>query len=255
MKANILLADDDAVYVATMKDYLARAGYSVWTEANFDDTRRALEQRQFDVAILDVRLTRNDDNKDTGGLLLAKACAPNTPKIVVTAYPNWEDTRETMAPAQDHRAAKMLYLAKQEGPQALLDAITVCLNASKEQRAPEHEAFHERLKDEYLQLLKMVRRDVNNLTLARLLLAIGGALLIFAGGIVVIAGFLGAHEAADRSQVVGTVASLSGIITEVLSKLFDKPIKESQARLDRIRKWLEGQVAPTKKDTLAKRRG
>ena len=277
-KGTILLADNDLDYLTIAKEYLERAGYAVLTAQNFDDTRHALEKGGFNLAVLDVRLTRERDKKDTGGLILAKTHAPKIPKIVITDYPKWDDVRDAMIPSQDGIASNILYVAKREGHQALLDAICVALRASATpavQALSEPESsdvcvplnaspvlpatigqrdFEDRARDELIELLRMVRMHVNNLHKARLLLIVAGSLLIFAGVVVVFVGLLRQPPSAT-TQVVGTVSTLSGVVTGVLSKVFDKPIRESEARMDRVLKWLQNEVSPAGQTASGRARG
>lgn len=84
-KARILFADNDPDFLETRSGFLKEEGYEVVMASSPTDARRKLEQGGIDLAILDVRLTNDDDEKDTSGLALAKAIGHAVPKIILTA--------------------------------------------------------------------------------------------------------------------------------------------------------------------------
>jgi DNA-binding NtrC family response regulator len=86
-KATILFADNHTHFLNTRKEFLERAGYRVITADNLEAARRILEGGQIDLAILDIRLVDDDDEKDTSGLTLARETNRFVPKIILTRFP------------------------------------------------------------------------------------------------------------------------------------------------------------------------
>ncbi len=128
-KAIILFADNDEEFLATRRNTLEQEGYQVLSALNPDEARNILEQGNIDVAILDLRLMNDNDEKDLSGLNLAKRVAPAIPKIILTKFPTVEAVREALAPQLIGLPPAVDFIAKQEGPSALLTAIQKALIA------------------------------------------------------------------------------------------------------------------------------
>lgn len=89
-QATILLADNHEDFLRVRKTSLEQAGYKVSTASNPIEARQLLSRTHFDLAIIDIRLEDNLDEKDISGLILARDCAPSVPKIMLTDYPSLE---------------------------------------------------------------------------------------------------------------------------------------------------------------------
>lgn len=122
-KATILFADNDPDFLRTRSEFLEQEGYLVVPAADPTEARRKLEVGGIDLAILDIRLVDDDDEKDVSGLTLAKEVARTVPKIILTGFPSYEYVREALRPQLDGLPAAVGFVAKQEGTEALLDAI------------------------------------------------------------------------------------------------------------------------------------
>ncbi len=85
VKRGILVVDDDATVLDTLKEYLTAEGYSVATSENGVDALKKIKKKSFDVALLDIKLPDMD-----GLQLLTKihAQCPKTMNIMVTGYPS-----------------------------------------------------------------------------------------------------------------------------------------------------------------------
>lgn len=122
-KANILFADNDLDFLKTRSDYLEREGYRVIPATDLSEVRRRLEGGGIDLAILDIRLRDDDDDKDTSGLTLAKEVARLTPKIILTGFPSVDAVRVALTTQLDGLPAAVDFVGKAEGPKALVRAI------------------------------------------------------------------------------------------------------------------------------------
>jgi len=70
-KARILVADNDLEVLASTSSLLKDEGYEVVQASSFETARRLLEDPKVDLAVLDLRLSREDDASDLGGFDLA----------------------------------------------------------------------------------------------------------------------------------------------------------------------------------------
>ncbi len=119
----ILFADNDRDFLTTRTDYLQRAGHQVIKANSLGEARLALADQYVHLAILDVRLIDDNDAKDTSGLILARDPQFRAvPKIMLTDYPHYMHVREAMGAGYGGVAA-INYLAKAEGPNALIQAV------------------------------------------------------------------------------------------------------------------------------------
>jgi hypothetical protein len=104
---------------------LEQEGYKVLLAVNPTDAKRLLENGGIDLAILDIRLTNDDDEKDTSGLIIAKTVAPSVPKIILTGYPTFANVRESLGyMTTSGMPAAVNFLDKAEGPNAMIHAIS-----------------------------------------------------------------------------------------------------------------------------------
>jgi DNA-binding NtrC family response regulator len=123
VKATILLADNDPDFLQTRGEFLRRAGYRLLTAASPAEASGFLEREDIDLALLDIRLRDDDDEKDTSGLVLAEEEARSVPKIILTGFPSHDYVREALRPRLDGLSAAADFLAKRDGPGAMLAAV------------------------------------------------------------------------------------------------------------------------------------
>jgi len=128
-KATILFADNDPDFLKTRAEFLEQEGYLVIPAASPTEARRKLEVGGIDLAIVDIRLENDDDEKDINGLILTKEVGRSVPKIILTGFPSYEYVREALGPQLNGLPAAVDFIAKQEGPEALLRVIGKALSA------------------------------------------------------------------------------------------------------------------------------
>ena len=88
-KPKIVFADNDKDFLEIRREMLERVGMEVIPVTTVSQARSALSRTDIDLAILDIRLDNNDDEKDITGLLLAAEDSFfSVPKIILTAYTN-----------------------------------------------------------------------------------------------------------------------------------------------------------------------
>lgn len=119
----ILFADNDSDFLDTRAEFLERAGYAVLKACSLGLARQLLADAHVHLSVVDIRMVDDDDDKDVSGLTLAKEPAFRpVPKIILTAFPTYEAVREALGPLLDGLPAAVGFLAKQEGPEALIRA-------------------------------------------------------------------------------------------------------------------------------------
>jgi DNA-binding NtrC family response regulator len=128
-KANILFADNDPDFLKTRAEFLEQEGYRVIPATDPTEARRKLESGGIDLAIIDIRLSDDDDEKDASGLILAKESDRTVPKIILTGFPSVDAVREALKPQLDGLPAAVEFVSKQEGPEVLLTAAEKALSS------------------------------------------------------------------------------------------------------------------------------
>lgn len=118
--AVVLVADNVQKQLQDLQEFLQSRNCDVLTAATPGEARHhLLTQLDIDVAIIDIRLLDDGDQKDTSGLMVARL-RPEVPKIILTAYPSYETTRQAL---NRHLPLAHDYLSKAEGFPKLLSAI------------------------------------------------------------------------------------------------------------------------------------
>jgi DNA-binding response OmpR family regulator len=124
MKKRVLFADNDPDFLDTRSEHLEKAGLEVFKVTSFEEAEKFLSDHWIHLAIIDIRLRDDNDNRDTSGLMLAKQEAyRSVPKIILTRFPSYEYVREALGPALDGLPPAVEFLAKQEGAAAMMQAV------------------------------------------------------------------------------------------------------------------------------------
>jgi DNA-binding response OmpR family regulator len=119
----VLLADNDAHFLNTRARFLQREGYEVIRAFTLQEAEQILSISGAHLAVLDIRLVDDDDDKDISGLTLAKREEfRSIPKIILTRFPSYEGVREALIPRSGAPAA-IDYVGKGEGVSALITAV------------------------------------------------------------------------------------------------------------------------------------
>jgi DNA-binding NtrC family response regulator len=119
---NLLLVDDDRQVLASMADWLSDQGYPTDTATTLADGMTAVNRKQYDLVLVDIRLGRDD------GFELLAHCRknqPGTPVVMITGY----GTVETAVEAIRHGAFD--FLTKPLIDEELLLSIERALNQRK----------------------------------------------------------------------------------------------------------------------------
>jgi len=218
-KATILFADNDPDFLKTRAEFLEQEGYLVIPADDPTEARRKLELGGIDLAIIDIRLVDDDDERDTSGLVLAKEVARSVPKIILTGFPSVDFVREALKLQLDGLPAAVDFVAKQERPETLLRAVRMALGFVTEWLRETIDGTAERLDKDY----EDARRQSRTNYIASLVVAGIGIAIIFAGTVFAISGML----------AFGIASAVGGIVTEAVTYLFFKRVDAANKRMDR----------------------
>jgi DNA-binding response OmpR family regulator len=110
----VLIVEDEAILRESLRDWLKEEGYEVDTAEEGEEALRKIGEKEFGVAVLDMRLPGRD------GLEVLREATAQNPKlrgIIMTAYPSVETAVEAM------KIGAVDYIVKPFGPDALEKAI------------------------------------------------------------------------------------------------------------------------------------
>ena len=139
MRHTILVADNDLEYLSLTKEYLESEGFKVISATTPEEARLVLENLSVDLAVLDLRLSHDWDERDIGGLELARVGNPSVPKIIMSAYPTIEVVRDVLT-ANVGVPATVDFVNKAEGLEALLKSSRriIAHQAERPEESPIH---------------------------------------------------------------------------------------------------------------------
>jgi DNA-binding response OmpR family regulator len=119
-----LVADNDPDTLHIRAEYLESLGYRVSRASSYEEAQQLLSETWLHLALLDLRLTDDTDDRDQSGLLLAKdEDFRATPMIILTKHPTWEVTREALGPSKEGTPLAVDFIDKREGLEAMAQAV------------------------------------------------------------------------------------------------------------------------------------
>lgn len=143
MKGKILIVDDEKASRKSLRDILRLEGYTVTDKENGEEALKALEENDFDLMLLDLKMPGM-----SGLEVLEKAVdvAPNTKIIMLTAHGSLESAIEAL------RQGAHDYLLKPAQPKEILASVEKGITSSSEEERKRHlldqmEASLKELKD------------------------------------------------------------------------------------------------------------
>lgn len=233
-KANILVADNEPDYLETVRDFLQREGFRVLPAASPAEAVQILEQGGVDLAVIDIRLVNDNDERDTSGLGVVKKYAPHVPKILLTRWPRYEDVREALSGQLDGLPNAVDFVAKQEGVQSLLTAINRALHLVTRYRE---------MSDNLARRINLGYDDARQQSKWNYWFSLAASVI----GMTII--FVGAYLAVNGYQPVAIPTTVAGVLAQGIAVLFFKRVDLSNVRIDaRHRelmeiKWLDTLMA------------
>ncbi len=134
MATRMLLADNDLAHLLVMKEFFEAEGYDVEIATNPAEAGASLARGHFEVAVLDLRLEDNRDERDLSGLRVAQANPSSTPVIILTDFPNIEAVRDALGSDERGLPAASDFISKLEGLGTLLAAVRRVLGRTADPR-------------------------------------------------------------------------------------------------------------------------
>lgn len=119
----VLLADDEQPVLQSYATLLQRRGYDVTSVGSYEDARNAIHEGYFHLAILDRRLRSKTDDLDNSGIELAKEKSGAIAKIILTAYPTFETSRDALVPGSSGERSIISYVSKKEPIEMFFDHV------------------------------------------------------------------------------------------------------------------------------------
>lgn len=220
MRHVILLADNQEEDRVTWQRVLTNAGYDVRLARSPEEAHKLLQSTRIDLAIIDLRLVDDDDEKDVSGLILAKERAyRHIPKIILTAFDTgYSNLREVLGVAVDELPPTVAFVRKDERPQVLTEVVRWTLETWPRLRMAVAKVS-EQIKSDHEEARLQARFNYR----ATLGLSMLGALVIFAG----------IGLAWSNQLAIGVVGSTGGILVQVLSYLFLTRVNVANERMDK----------------------
>jgi len=115
----IIIIEDDRAIIKSLKEILELEGYEVDTAINGEEGIRKCRNKQFDLALLDIRLSGMNG---TEVLEVLHKEFPEMIKIMITGYPSLENAVASLRSGAD------AYLMKPVNPLILLKVISDKIN-------------------------------------------------------------------------------------------------------------------------------
>jgi DNA-binding NtrC family response regulator len=221
----ILFADNSPDFLNTRAEFLKGEGYRLIKAYDYDEAEEKLAGGEIDLAILDMRLKDDSDEKDMSGLILAEKFSDSIPSIILTSFPTVDAVRTALRTKPNGLQPAIDLVSKDEGPDILIASIkrSVAVHLKKHPKRI--------LLDVSLQLEKDYEESRKQALLThrvRLVLIIAGTLVIIGGALSVILGY----------TTAGTISVLSGSLAQLLAAFFSKLSEDANKRMDNYHREL-----------------
>lgn len=251
----ILLVDNISKYRDSVQDFLELYGFTVITAGDPETAIDLAGREKPSLAVIDIRLLDDADDKDESGLGLARKLGVAVPKIMLTAFPSYHAVRGSLAPLDGPPIAES-FVAKQEGLHKLLSVIREVLGKLKpelglqalgpfevqtktslpgEIKQIESGEFvshirrnEDALEEEIVVALKRESQRISQLHQARLIAVAASVTLI----LVAIAASLGG------ATKLGWVSMAASLITNIINAWFSKPQERAYQQERELREQL-----------------
>lgn len=120
----ILFVDNDPDFLATRAEFLERAGFHVYKAMTLVDAEEHLSNGWVHLAVLDVRMMDDDDEKDFSGMTLINADFTQAiTKIVLTSF-NTPQIRDFVRAVKQTQPLMLDVIEKADGPDALIAVVS-----------------------------------------------------------------------------------------------------------------------------------
>lgn len=121
----ILLCDNNPDYLQMCGEFLGANGYQVRRASTREEAVSLLENARIHLAVLDLRLVNDQDDKDRSGLHVAQQVARSLPKLILTNFPVYQDVVEALRLDHHQLPPAVDFVDKRKGFDHLLEAVQV----------------------------------------------------------------------------------------------------------------------------------
>ena len=212
-------------------ELLEENGYRVIQAASPGEAERIMREGHVDLAILDIRLVDDTDEKDVSGLKLAAEIARFLPKVIMTDYPNSQNTSAALKRQLDGLPSALEFVDKQGGTEVLLEAVRLAIGPDLLWMRTVRNALGGIDDQLMLDYRNAQNQAKNNYNWALIFANIGAVVIL-----------LGLGLALWQKLEIGIVSTLAGVITETTGYLFYRRVDKANNRMDSYhRERLEGQ--------------
>lgn len=227
----ILLADNDPDFLNTRRQFLESAGYSITLAHDESEARRQLrENTEIDLAILDIRLIDDNDNKDLSGLDIAREEAHRTPKIILTSFSTVDGARLALKSLADGVPPAVEFVDKHDGPQALFAAIRYALGPDTAWMRDVKTSLDQNdqmLADDY----RSTQRQSIIYFVTSMITALIGIMILFCW--IILAFVQGQNGFTIGQQItIGLLSTTASVVIEAVSALFFRRADAANRRMD-----------------------
>jgi DNA-binding response OmpR family regulator len=99
----LLIADDDTVLRNTLGKLYRKAGFEVVLAVDGEEAIEYAQDQTFDLALIDLSMPKKGGIET---LKLLKACSPDMPVIILTAFGDWDTYAEALSKGVDQFLSK-----------------------------------------------------------------------------------------------------------------------------------------------------
>lgn len=140
--ARVLLVDNSADYRHSLLGLLGLEDYEVEEAGSVTEGKEKLLAGDFDLALVDLRLTDDEDDYDFSGLEVTRLAGElGIPCVVITAFPSVQATRLALQ-SREKEALAVDLIPKRDSPQSILDTIKLVLRRHQEQVKAKRQGLH-----------------------------------------------------------------------------------------------------------------
>lgn len=221
-KKVILLADNEERFREAFRKLLNKQGYKVIIAKTPKEALRILQTQRYsiDLAILDLRLKNDKDDKDLSGLDIAKRTDSLIPKIIISAYPTFEAAREALGPSIEQLPPAVYFLDKNETSEYQMEVVRDSFLTFQNWFLDTQDQINRRLAEDY----DTARKEASTQFKLGILISMVFVAVIVAGIVL----------ALKNQEVIGSATVIAGTAVEICNFIFFARIDKAHERVDRF---------------------
>jgi CheY-like chemotaxis protein len=224
--STILVADNSEHWLNVICGLVTREHYAVIRARNPSEALAALDRKDIDIAILDLRLKDDSSDFDISGFRVAKESGRSIPKIIVSNYASKQDFADAYPDAfkidNDARPAIVDFVEKAEIDTRLIPTIQNALKIKATWSSASQSKIARVLHEDY----ETARLDAKRHHLISSIIAIIFAVIFFWGAYRL-------HSADEKSAKPLILIIVGVLVAEVTNYLFGRKLEFLYHRVER----------------------